>query len=497
MKRLTGLHNTNTLTACRRPLRGTTLTEVLMSLMIMGIGVVSIATLFPLSAQRALQATHMTNATVLRYNAEAVTQSNPAIVFDADGDGIWNARGNYVVDPLGFQEMQPLYDLLGSTSNAERTRFGNRFDIGQDGDPDNDTLSWWPPPRHPGIASLSLENARSLVTLPDTFEENTQGFPESFNLTSITLPPESVLENIDVGTDSFRVTVFDITGRFSEVRDLEDFNHNGAVDSSLGESDKNGDGILEDIVISGQTVTWTTPLPPLFDITANGIGRVVIESPRSWYSWILTVRARASGPANIDVVVYFKRGFSLDAEQVYVADLRKFDLGPNGVAGSTGDDNGNGQDDDSLDIGYPFSDDRPNNRIVVELDASLYPDADGDGNPDAPPRPALRRGGYIFDCRNAFWYRVRDFEFDDVDSDGFDEAVVILDEQIHRNNTEDIDGNGALSPRQDIDTDGDGNPDLVVPPEDRDGDGNIDRGGILIPEGVMSVFPLRTQFPVR
>ena len=49
---------------------GVTLTEVLMSLLVMGIGVVSVATLFPLAVLRGARATQYTAGTVLKQNAE-------------------------------------------------------------------------------------------------------------------------------------------------------------------------------------------------------------------------------------------------------------------------------------------------------------------------------------------------------------------------------------------------------------------------------------------
>ena len=50
----------------RSPRGGVTLTEVLVSLMLMSIGVVTLATLFPLAVLRAVQATQLTSATILR-----------------------------------------------------------------------------------------------------------------------------------------------------------------------------------------------------------------------------------------------------------------------------------------------------------------------------------------------------------------------------------------------------------------------------------------------
>ncbi|MGC1273111.1 MAG: hypothetical protein WBC44_05350, partial [Planctomycetaceae bacterium] len=155
---------------------GTTLTEVLMSLMIMGIGLVSVATLFPLSVLRSIEATQQTTATALRYGAEALIdgsgtepvydpttgtvrvnpqQVNPltppatpssltgcataAIALDPDGDHDPNRNdvdymtathaigfnrlnhreGFYVVDPLGYWrlrqqgELHPVASIFG------------------------------------------------------------------------------------------------------------------------------------------------------------------------------------------------------------------------------------------------------------------------------------------------------------------------------------------------------------------------------------------------
>ncbi|QDT15355.1 hypothetical protein CA12_14400 [Alienimonas californiensis] len=49
---------------------GVTLTEVLMSLLVMGIGVTSVATLFPLAVLRGARATQLTAGTILKVNAE-------------------------------------------------------------------------------------------------------------------------------------------------------------------------------------------------------------------------------------------------------------------------------------------------------------------------------------------------------------------------------------------------------------------------------------------
>src|SRR5215467_1551135 len=51
--------------------KGATLTEVLIALLIMSIGLVALAVLFPISVLRSIKATQFTTATDNRYNAEA------------------------------------------------------------------------------------------------------------------------------------------------------------------------------------------------------------------------------------------------------------------------------------------------------------------------------------------------------------------------------------------------------------------------------------------
>jgi Tfp pilus assembly protein PilV len=63
--------------------RGVTLSEVLVSLLVMSVGVVAIATLFPLSVLRTVQATQLTNSTQLRYNFEGLLGARPELLAGA------------------------------------------------------------------------------------------------------------------------------------------------------------------------------------------------------------------------------------------------------------------------------------------------------------------------------------------------------------------------------------------------------------------------------
>jgi len=122
---------------------GVTLTEVLMSLMIMSIGVASVATLFPIAALRSAQATKMTNGAIVKYNVEALIKARPELVFDPDGDFLastatspsyWRRmtehfRGggekNYIIDPSGYMNAASGGSFGPVTSSVS----GNTIDV--------------------------------------------------------------------------------------------------------------------------------------------------------------------------------------------------------------------------------------------------------------------------------------------------------------------------------------------------------------------------------
>lgn len=434
--------------------RGVTLTEVLMSLMIMSIGVVSLATLFPISTLRVLEATNLTNSAIARFNAEGIVDSFDTMIHNPDGIATTREGGrSYVVDPLGW------YELLAQTGTPPVGFEYNRPptvtlpDVGLQTRYLGDNVA-------SPVLFTSIDVARQIASLPDTTTDFGEGFPDPDGtnpgayvlngnglLTGLVMPPEVDLTVFTLPTTDpayqdptqYQALIFDSTGDFSEIRPIE--------------------------AVTGQQISWPSrPLPARY---SSLVGLVRIERVDPYYSWMLTVRKRASGPANVDVVVFSKRDFSELSEQVYVGDLRRFTLGNDGVPGTAGIDlNVNGTNNDVGEIGYPGSDDQQNNRVLVDWDPSLYPP----GNP--PEKPPLRRGGYVYDTANALWYRILSIE----EAPTPTSAILALDKAISRNNTEDLIPNNALDPG-----------------EDRNNDGVLDRGGLIIPRGVIGVFPLETK----
>lgn len=522
MKQLTPQHRNRRIIFGPARRQGATLAEVLMSLMVMGIGVVSLATLFPISAARVLEATNLTNSTVLLYNAEGIVDSFPAMIHQPDGlaiDPVTNRRTSesgrhFQVDPLGFRERYLTLDLaddsllnnsvatnnpslvffefnrpsiitLPVTVNAAGSLLKTRY-LGED----------------PDVSALfpSVDDARAIVSLPDTTTDYGEGFPDPTGtttaayvvnadnrITGLVLPTEIDLSPLALALGSpgyqkpslYQAIIFDKSGDYSEVRQLNTVTAAGVNQYQITwEKDLNGDGDTtdpgEDQALPGRFTDAVAPLTA----TANNVGLVRIEQPVSDYTWMLTVRKRVSGPANVDVVVFRKRDFSELSDQVYAGDLTRFTLGIDGAPGQVGvDDDLNGTTDDISEIGYPrtpprtYSDDQPNYRLLVDWTPST-----ANGYPVAPEKPPLLRGGYIYDPVNGLWYRIRNKQESPINPDT--SAIVLLEDSIARDNTEDRNANGTLDPGEDV-----------------NGNGVLDRGGVIIPQGVVAVFPLETKVP--
>ncbi|NQV27585.1 MAG: prepilin-type N-terminal cleavage/methylation domain-containing protein [Rhodopirellula sp.] len=474
--------------------RGVTLTEVLMSLMIMSIGVVSLATLFPIASLRVLEATNLTNSTIVNFNAEGIVDAFPSMVNDADGSGSTQEElgRNFIVDPLGWHEHVDQFGITSVTDPRLIYFEYNRpagINLPALTIPNGTPTPTLRPTRffgeNPAVGSrqifTTLDVTRQIVSLPDTTTDIVDTFPDpdgtvttayvtnaSSRITGLVLPADVDLSVVTLEPSLYQVLIFDKTGKYSETRRLstvtgqqiewaEDLNRDGSI------------GVGED-----------RALPLRFTADASGtpnVGLVRIEQPIPYYSWLLTVHKDFNGPVNVDVVVFNKRDFSQLSEQIYFGDLVRHTVGPDGVPGtanggpnSDGDDNGNGIINDASEFGYPGSDDVVNDLVTVNWDPTLYPG--GTANP--VEKPPIRRGAYIYDALNCYWYRIREI----ASSTSSTSSTLGLESAVLRNNTEDLSLDGTL---------GD------IPGEDLNNDGNLDRSGVIIPRGVIAVFPLKTR----
>ena len=496
---------------------GTSLTEVLMSLMIMSIGVVSVATLFPISAMRTLEANKQTNSKIASFTAEALMAVDPQIIHNPDGFYPWppypagagatdqtpsdsNAflRKSYLVDPIGWQGFNEDPATPGSpllpfpiiapppTGASPRDWFGNNvftLPAGSAFSPLSRRYtgaSLFPTP-YPTTAAQWISakaTAAGLVAQPDNWKSAGEGqFVTSLPLgattgiTGVTLDGDADLSSVNPATGViYRAVIYDVDGNHSEVRY----------------------GITTNNPANAWEVTWLSPLPARFNspggVGLPNIGKVRIEVADQIYTWMLSVRMRSSG-VSVDAVVFFKRNFDPNNERVFDAEFRKYKLWQNakndyddippgsltlrapGVAGV--DENGNGTNDDVAEIGYPgiysIEQDVPNGTVTIKVPSVATDDE----------RPKLRRGGYLYDTKNGLWYRIRAIQneqFGVAGSSGPEDWVdVVLDESIRQNSTEDLDGSGSLN----------------LPGEDTNGNGVIDRGGVIVHPNVAKVLPLQ------
>ena len=469
--------------------RGVTLTEVLMSLMIMSIGVVSLATLFPIASLRVLEATNLTNSTIVRFNAEGIVDAFPAMVNDADGNGTTqNELGrNYIVDPLGWREHVDQFGITSVTDPRLIYFEYNRptgINLPALSLPDGTLL----PTRFFGENAASprtfttLDITRQIVSLPDTTTDIVDTYPDvdgtvtsayitngANRITGLVLPSDVDLTIVALEPSLYQVLVFDKTGKHSETRTLS-----GVTGQQISwAQDLNNDGDDTDV---GED----RALPLNFTADAANtpnVGLVRIEQPVPYYSWLLTVHKDFNGPVNVDVVVFNKRDFSELSEQIYFGDLIRHTVGPDGVPGTAnggpnadGDDNGDGVVDDVRELGYPGSDDVVNDLVTVNWDPALYPG----GTASPVEKPPIRRGAYIYDALHSYWYRIREIQSSPTSTS----ATLALESAVRRNNSEDFSLDGTL---------GD------MPGEDQNNNGILDRSGVIIPRGVIAVFPLKTR----
>lgn len=334
--------------AATNPRGGTTLTEVLMSILCMGIGVVAVASLFPIALLRSVQATQLTSGTILRMNAEtlmdiydelpvmALDQSknllfNPDFAVDnpqaptpvvADDDFVEHFGRNYLIDPLGAMIVRDDNSRpLGITDSVGRL---DRFDS---------LRIFYPIPGYddPMIAAAdrgtaAQKQAEDIVTLPDSwvtlpeydeFPGDQQAAGNMAQDTSIVLPNNSdvdynELTDIITSGGAVRIVLFNKNGRLSEVRSLADTGIDGA----------------------NNTISWTPALPNnnQYFPSANAgsdpgsVSRVRFEVKERRYTWMLTVRNDTSrsavdpltARARVDVVIFFRRSPSLEEETPYI-----------------------------------------------------------------------------------------------------------------------------------------------------------------------------------
>ncbi|HUQ72821.1 MAG TPA: hypothetical protein VM165_25055 [Planctomycetaceae bacterium] len=491
----------------------------------MSIGIVALATLFPISVLRSIQASQLTNAAVLRYNAETQlrtvpeilnigTEWQPATMYN-NGDSVvpplvtrrktppavfvatanattggtepsWNFREggptddgattgmwttvrlkNYIIDPLGFVTIDPTdtdNKFRGTGLLGSKEHFGNVA-----GNPFIQYINRFPAfgLYLPGATAAQNEfNAAAISILPDSWTNQA----ESLEVTYTAGNTDILLGGVDYNelSSSVQYSAFDpVPDRIVIFDDSNRRSFTFPVTALATNA-------------LGTTVSWSGVALP----TGFAPVKARVESLERRYSYILSVRRGTSGVAHIDVVVFFRRSYGVPDEQVYSCVFRKIDRGPDGAPGNVGDDNGDGKGDaiDVNELGWAGSDDQARNFCIVQY-------ASGTGT-----KPFYKKGSYVCDVNNLRWYRVIDvtedvlppftianatptgYEADPVAA-GMDRFVrLTLDQPVLQDSPMDI-PNNPFTPK----TTTVGGVDVI--------------GGAVLMRGVVDVFPLRARVP--
>lgn len=391
---------------------GTTLSEVLVATFVMSIGVVSLATLFPIALLRSIQATQLTNATLLRQNAEARLEYNAGVIHDPDNDGNetehradidvdndgtidagidtdWDSDntvdlGAYLVDPLGRALSASNPNSLGLL-----TRFSGF-----------------------GTAVPTIAQFETLCMLPDVWQplfesrvaaQNNAAFtisiPSGIDLTNLTT--SQVRNTANPNNPRYRMVLLDATGKSAVIKDLFQITDNAGT--------ANDDLIWQD----------TTSPPTLSVPTGFTAAQVKVEVQERRYTWMLTVRKNSAGTAAVDVVAFFERSFRPQDEFVYGVTYSINSAGQatgNGFDGQPGnagvDDNADGTTDEVAERGWPGSDDR--RTISVTWTAGT------------DPNPFIKQGGFVLDAAAGNWYRITQY----VENTTAGTATIVVDHDL-------------------------------------------------------------------
>jgi Tfp pilus assembly protein PilV len=370
---------------------GLTLVEVLMSLMVTGIGVLGVVALLPLAFVRAVQATNLTNGTILRYNAESMLTVNQRLLLRWQPNQQYQV-GDIVLVPtipgVGFQctaagtsgLVQPAWvaTVPGTTTENPLTTntpvwaTQNNLVQSPTGNPPPryviDPMGWYalgatlqgslgnngaatPAPDPAGIARYNGETPSAVAAamqayLPDSWTEQSRAPVSATTVTSATLM------NVDLSAVAYspvgqsatvaqpytisRIVLIDATGKVGHTR------------------------IITNIATpaSSPVVSWSSndPLPTGFTAAT---ARVEMQEAR--YTWMLTVMPSTSSIlANIQVTVFFNRTPTALEEQVYQE--------------QTGNADG----------------------VTTPFHFAYTPGK----------KPFVKKGSFVFDCYFGRWYRV-------------------------------------------------------------------------------------------
>jgi hypothetical protein len=297
--------------------RGATLSEVLVSLLIASIGLVSVATFFPLAVLRSIEATKRTQATVLKKNAEEFLdrsrwQGPPDLTVvwppadqrrvlddvrinlgvdglpgrggvDDDNDGVTDEpnevgfsgaddRFMAVLDPLGVATLETEVFPVGATGAAAIPRLHGL-----------NRLVYTPPPTTVAALSTLLVPAAGVAASRDTWTlvHSSDAVSGSTTTTCVMPGAGSLGMSFTATSPAVRIVMTDVTGRLSQTRTVTG-------------------------ITGADVVSWSSLTPMGFVPTS-----AVIETIDLRYTWMVLLRRTTVG-VEADCIVFHKRSFLAD-----------------------------------------------------------------------------------------------------------------------------------------------------------------------------------------
>ncbi|SFJ50762.1 type IV pilus modification PilV family protein [Planctomicrobium piriforme] len=375
---------------------GATLVEVLMSLLIMSVGIVSVFSLFPVAILSSIKATQLTNGKLLEENVVEMLRTNPQILkipvpSSGTDRGQWAANTSYsandVVTPTAkpgsclpspfllyycttagtSAASEPSWQISGTTNDGAVTRWspvavenyvvdplGRYFDItAYNRFGFNGVTAWTSGLARSDGGYNTFLNAIPVFTLQDSWTAAFEGIPASIDPTTysprteVTFPTGMALPNVPANSSQARVIFSNLNGTRSQV------------------------AYLYSPITAGSTFQVATQVPT----TMNGPLRIETFAPR--YSYFLTVSRQPFGRApKVSAVIRFNRAYNYSDEEVYDANFASNGTGGTGFTASSA-------------VAGALS----NDQIRIAVGSS-------------EPPPLLQEGNYIFDATNCDWYQI-------------------------------------------------------------------------------------------
>ena len=443
---------------------GVTLIEIVVSMLIMGIGITLIATLLPISILRTAQATQLTNGVFLRKNAESILKFNPGVIGNTQICGALGTEGEAlgVVDPLG-------YFLVGGNKTSKyfagtsipRISGLSTYNIAT---APNQVLSVTQ-------KAAALIQADQLATLPDSWSLVREDAITAYNAATATVTVSNPNTDLQVRNGEhplnapYRIVMYDTQAKTAQSRMLYRTAGTSTVGTAVGTND-----------LSWQNVNIAGALIPSPQIPNTFIpSRIRIETQQRRFTWMITVSKTwtPDGPplgpdgapgkigvdddsdgtvdnaseqhisgsiagsdddqnwaADVNVAIFFNRSFGTNDETNYTlyptiqqaaTNIGNYIYGFDAAPGVSGvDDDNNGLVDwtnpptntipDPGELGWIGSDD---NRTLAITVAS---------------NPLLKKGGFVLETTQLKWYRI--LNFNSASLAGGQYYLVLLDQDL-------------------------------------------------------------------